>query len=249
MSQFVLNCCAIVVVSVLLHGCSGGSGSSVADDVDPANNDSLDTPANSGSDELEQDQTSDGGEIGIVGDNANPAQQVPSEVADADRVALIIDAQSRCSIAGTPFDMRITRGLSDAELEAAGLTDNPSAAGFVTLTQSFGDSLQLLSRTDESVQFQSSQQDLVGLTASVDNGSVTAFLASFASDTPQSVVLQKPVEGGCLYALRLPNFCATGIARNFNLTFGQGDQSISAVGSELENPSNLPVIELAPFVQ
>jgi len=135
--------------------------------------------------------------------------------------------------------------LTQEEEEAAVLDGPQDVSAYVTLTQSLGDSLELLSSGDGVIQLQHRQQDIVGLTAELGTGSVTAYLAGFAADTPTSVVLKKPVVGGCLYALRLPDYCATGFAKAGNLTIGVGDQAISAQGCELENPANHLVVELA----
>jgi len=119
---------------------------------------------------------------------------------------------------------------------------------YVSCSQSLGDSLSQVSVADSAASFAFDQQDIFSLTVELDNGSVTAYLASFAADTPTPAILRKPAPGGCLYALRLPGYCATGYAKGGTLSFARDGQRISAQGCELDNPGNLPVFELEPAV-
>lgn len=236
----------VLASCLALAGCGGGSDSTPA----PTDNQSPGTEdEDSGDDGLGQDETPDPGVVGEVGELSGPTEDVPAdlvaELAADDQIGLIIDSTARCAIVGQSFDMAITRSLS-VEEENAGVLEGPQdVSAYVTLTQSLGDSLELLSRGDGAIQFRHRQQDMVGLTAELGTGSVTAYLAGFASDAPASVVLKKPVIGGCLYALRLPGYCATGFAKSGTLSIGIGDQAISAQGCELDNPANHLVVELA----
>lgn len=232
----------LLVCCLALSAC-GGSGSDSMPE--PTDNPSLDADGEeTGEDGLDQNETPDSGVVGEVGELSEPTQQVPDELADLDRVGLIIDSTARCSTAGQSFDMTVTRSLTDEEQAAGLLTGPQDVSAYVTLTQSLGTSLELISRGDGAIQLQLRQQDVVGLTAELGTGSVTAYLAGFDGDGPASVVLRKPVPGGCLYALKLPGSCATGLAKSGTFTIGVGDQAISAIGCELQNPANHPVIEL-----
>lgn len=232
--------------SLLLTACGGSSSTSSVpeggDNQPPAQEET-------DNDGLGQDETPDPGEVGEVGELSPPSEEVPGDLVDQERIGLTIDSAARCAVVGESFDMAVARNLSDEELAAGELDGPQDVSAYVTLTQSLGDSLELLSRGDGAIQLQHRQQDIVGLTADLGTGSVTAYLAGFAADTPTTVILKKPVPGGCLYALRLPDYCATGFAKAGNFSIGVGDQGISALGCELSNPANHPVIELVTSKQ
>ncbi|MGQ7845327.1 hypothetical protein ACUNV4_12670 [Granulosicoccus sp. 3-233] len=233
----------VLLPCFVLSACGdSSSSSSPVEDGDEQEQEDTDNEEEQG---LGQDEIPDAGEIGEVGELSGPTRDVPADLVDQERIGLTIDSSARCSLVGQSFDMAVTRSLT-VEEQAAGDLDSPQdVSAYVTLTQSLGNSLELLSRGDGAIQLQHRQQDVVGLTAELGTGSVTAYLAGFAPDAPTSVVLRKPVPGGCLYALRLPDYCATGIAKAGNFTIGVGDQAISAQGCELSNPAAHPVIELA----
>lgn len=229
--------------SVFLAACGGSSSSTPATDNGDNQLPEQEVP-DTVEDGLEQDETPDSGVVGEVGELSGPTEEVPVDLVDLERVGLTIDSAARCAVVGQAFDMAVTRSLSEEEQNAGILSEPQDVSAYVTLTQSLGNSLDLLSRGDGAIQLQHRQQDVVSLTAELGTGSVTAYLAGFAADAPASVVLQKPVPGGCLYALRLPDYCATGIAKSGEFSIGVGDQAISAQGCELDNPANHVVIEL-----
>ncbi len=234
--------------SLVLSACGGSSSTSGVteggDNQPPAQGET-----DNDDDGLGQDETPDAGEVGEVGELSPPTEEVPVDLVDQERIGLTIDSAARCSVVGQSFDMAVARNLSEEELAAGELDGPQDVSAYVTLTQSLGNSLELLSRGDGAIQLQHRQQDMVGLTAELGTASVTAYLAGFAANAPATVVLKKPVPGGCLYALRLPGYCATGFAKAGNLSIGVGDQGISAVGCELSNPANHPVIELLTSTQ
>lgn len=235
---------SVVLPCLALSACGGSSSTPVPDNGD--NQAPGEDGGDTGQDGLDQDETPDGGEVGEVGELSGPTEDVPADLADLERIGLTIDASARCAIVGQSFDMAVSRTLTDEEQEAGILDEPQDVSAYVYLTQSLGNSLEVLSRGDAAIQLQHRQQDVVSLTAELGTGSVTAYLAGFATDTPTSVVLKKPVPGGCLYALRLPDYCATGIAKSGTFAIGVGEQGISAQGCELSNPANYPVIELPP---
>ncbi|ASJ76082.1 hypothetical protein [Granulosicoccus antarcticus] len=232
---------AVLLASCLLAACGGSSNSTSTPTVDAEMGTGTETEDD---DELGQNETPDTGVVGQVGDPSVPSVSVPDELTDIDRVALSIGDSARCSAVGESFDVNITRGLTEEELAAGVLSEPQDVSAYVTLTQDFGDSLELLSRGDGAVQFRHQEQNMVSLTAELENGSVTTYLAGISADAPASVVLRKPVVGGCLYALRLPDYCATGLAKGGTLSFNRDGDGISAVGCELSNPNGYPVIEL-----
>lgn len=220
------SCCLVI-----LGGCSSSSSS------------------NSGAEDsitLEQDQTPDNGEVGVVGPLAGPSQSVPDDLAQLDEVALIVNANSRCAAVSEPLELNVSRALTEAEIAAGDPATPPDVSAFVSYTQGLGDSLSLVSVGDGSASFAFERQDIVSLTVELDNGSVTAFLAGIDAAIPPPVVLRKEAPGGCLYALRSQNSCVTGFAKGGTLSLASDGLSISAQGCELSNPGNLPVIELEP---
>jgi len=229
-----MGCCI-----TLLVGCGGGSDG----------NNALEGAADvENTITLGQAPTPDEGEVGVVGPLASPSQPVPDDLAGLDRVSLVIDSGSRCAVVGEPLNVGVTRALTDEEIAVGNPATAPDVTSYVSYSQSLGDSLSQVSVADSAASFAFDQQDIVSLTVELDNGSVTAYLAGFAADTPTPAILRKPAPGGCLYALRLSGYCATGYAKGGTLSFARDGQSISAQGCELDNPGNLPVFELEPAV-
>ena len=60
--------------------------------------------------------------------------------------------------------------------------------------------------------------------------------------------MTKPVAGGCLYALRLPDegFCGTALVRGGSASLGTGDTVVAVDGCTYDAPDGLAVIELPP---
>ncbi len=219
------SCCLVI-----LSGCGGSSSGSSTEDLIT----------------VEQDQTPDAGEIGVVGPLTGPSQPVPDDLAQLDEVALVVNTSSRCTAVGEPLELNVSRALTDAEIAAGEPATPPDVTAFVSYTQGLGDSLAFVSVADGSASFAFERQDIVSLTVGLENGSVTAFLAGIDASIPAPVVLRKEAPGGCLYALRTQNSCVTGFAKGGTLSLARDGQSISAQGCELSNPGNLPIIELEP---
>ena len=169
-----------------------------------------------------------------------------SNVSTENRVGLIVDSTQRCAIVQEPIELVIKRELLEGEQpEEAG--ELPNVTGFVEFTQIYGDSLDSISRTDESAIFSMNRDDVIGLIANVQNsvnGSVTAFLAAYDTSAPEDFIMRKPVAGGCLYAFKSADFCSTGLATVGSISFSRNGLSMSAVGCELQNPDNISLIEL-----
>ncbi len=233
-------CLATGCCLFLLSACGGSNGDGTGTAGTP------DTGDENPETTLGQDMTPDSAELGVVGPLATPSEPAPDELASLDRVSLVVSAESRCAVVGEAINVSVTRSLTEAELAAGDPATPPDVAAYVTYSQGLGDSLSLLSVTNSQASFSLQRQDVLSLTAELDNGSVTAYLAGFADDTPTSAVLRKPVPGGCLYAFRIPGYCATGLAKGGTLSFNRDGQGISAMGCELTNPGNLPVIDLPP---
>ena len=161
------------------------------------------------------------------------------------RVGLIVDSTQRCAGILEPIEVVIRRQLSEGEQPDVN-GDLPNVTSEVSFEQSFGTSLSLVSITGETANFEINAQDIVGLTASVDSGSVTTFFAGYdRTTTPENFIMRKPVNNGCLYAFKSGDFCIAGLSTSGRFTTNRNGLSISAIGCELENPDNLSVIELS----
>lgn len=216
-----------LLLSLYLAGCGGGNDQIIETVEGPVTGD------------LQTDPDQGNGEVGVVAPFDAPSESLPDELAVLDQVSLRVQPDDRCVVVGQTLSLSVTRAdnnTSDATFI--------NTTAFTQFTQSLGESLQLISRGDESAEFNMQQQDIVGLTAEIENGSVTAFLAGFASETPTGAILRKPVVGGCLYAFRIPDYCVTGFAKGGPLSFSRDGISMSAEGCELQNPNNLPVVEI-----
>ena len=160
-----------------------------------------------------------------------------------DRVGLIIDSTQRCAVVNDSIELVIKRELLEGETPDEN-GELPNISGFVEFTQVFGDSLEIISRSDESAVFAMSQQDIVGLTSNIENGSVTAFLAGYDASAPADFILRKPAANGCLYAFKSADYCVAGRSTVGPIAFSRNGLSMSAIGCDLENPDSLSVIEL-----
>jgi len=184
-----------------------------------------------------------------VADNGNgPTREAPVADPQAERVGLIFDIAQRCAIVSESFKVVVTRQLAQGE-EPSGSGELPNISGLVEFEQSLGTSLDMVSRDDESVDFVMGSQDIVGLTASIENGSVTAYLAGYDSALPPRFIMRKPTADGCLYAFKVDDNCATGYTKASELTLNRDGVSMSANGCELNNPDGLPVFEVTARAQ
>ena len=174
-----------------------------------------------------------------------PVQGEADSSSQAARVGLIVDSTQRCAGIFEPIEVVVRRQLTEGEQpDVSG--ELPNVTSEVSFEQSFGTSLSLVSITGESANFEINAQDIVGLTASVDSGSVTTFFAGYdRTSAPENFIMRKPVNNGCLYAFKSGNFCIAGLSTTGRFTTNRNGLSISALGCELENPDNLSVIELS----
>lgn len=146
---------------------------------------------------------------------------------------------------GESFPIVVTRRLQEGE---APLPDDtlPNVTGDTRFEQILGDSLRLISRTDESANFEFVKEDVLGLATSIDIGSVTTFLAGYSADRPDTFIMRKPVPNGCLYAFKAGDYCVAGATSAAELTFSRNGVSMTANACNLQNPDNVPVVEVPP---
>ena len=180
-------------------------------------------------------------------DNASTPVPVQSEAdssPQAARVGLIVDSTQRCAGIFEPIEVVIRRQLIEGEQPDVN-GELPNITSEVIFEQSFGTSLSMVSVTDESANFEMNAQDIVGVTASIDGGSVTTFLAGYDRSAPENFIMRKQLDNGCLYAFKSAEHCVAGLSTTGRFSSSRNGLSMSAVGCELENPNELTVIELA----
>ncbi len=233
---------ALVLACFSLASCSGssssGSGTLPPEDISEQDPDPLAGADNPGGLGTIEDSPVGGGTNGETPETVEPGPQTG-------RVGLIVSSPQRCAFVFDPLEVVVTRTLEQGEVaEVEGQL--PNVTGLVTFANRFGTSLNLVSRDGDSANFEVSEQDIVGLTATIENGSVTTYLAGYDRDLPASFILRKPVTNGCLYAFKSGDSCSTGLTEAGVLQFNRNGASMSAVGCELTNPNNLPVVEIVP---
>ncbi len=229
----------LLLMSVISLVACGGSGSE-----SPADSAGEQANSSGGENDLTElgtlDENVSTGEVGgvVPGDSASGDLD-----GEAERIGLVVDSSQRCAVMFEPLEIVITAQLAEGE-EPEVADSMSNITGLVTFEQSLGSSLELVSRNDAAAIFQMNEQDIVGLTASTGGGSVTAFIAGYDASAPDSFIMRKPVTNGCLYAFKAEDVCATGLSRAGGFSVSRNGVSMSALGCELQNPDNLPVIEL-----
>ncbi len=246
----------VMLMAMALSACSGSSGSSGGVSADSqqetgsgdaqdipngGNGTGTDTDGETGGDGDSANEVADGNSgdsvPGTPGDgqgDADPSSQTPA-------LGLVIDSLDRCTPIFEPIQLVLSQQLAQGE-NAGG--ERPNVSNLVTIEPENGGSLNLVSRTDEGINFEISRQDIVSVTASIEDSTVTLFLAGYDRANPDSFILRKPANGGCMYAFKSEDFCATGFSTTGIFSTNRNGASISALGCELTNPNGLPVIEL-----
>lgn len=231
----------VMLMALLIASCGGGGSTSTDFKQENTDQGSSTAPADDTQDDLDTLGTI---EDDPVTDSDNNVGSAPSGDAQAGRVPLVVGTTQRCAKVFEPIEVVITRQLSEGE-ELTESGELPNVTGMVKFESSLGTSLNLVSRTDESANFEMSAQDIVGLTSSLDNGSVTIFIAGYESESPERFIMRKPVVNGCLYAFKSDDYCSAGFAKTGSIAFSRNGVSMSAIGCELDNPDNLPVLEIS----
>lgn len=251
---------AVVPLLCLTLAACGGGGS---DPVAPA--DDAPPPGEGDTPELVTDTDPGVGEIGVpaVPDaSIEPPADAPEVIPGA---TLRIDTTRLCPTVGEAFELAVEL-LPPPDDAGAGDVPPTDVSASVSLTQSLGEGLELLSQGDGAISLRMTRRDIVALRADLDDavagealeGSASAsdlatgrtvYVAGFAPDAPASVLMRKPVAGGCLYALRLPDrgFCGTALTRGGGrASLGSGDIVLAVSGCTVEGAEDLPLIDLPP---
>jgi len=177
---------------------------------------------------------------GVVSDPQGQQGAQP-ETTQTVQVGLVVAATQRCVVVSESLAITINERVAD-DVEAD--VPLPNVTGKTQFEPLFSDSLRLVSRTDEAANFEFTEQDVAGLISKTDNGSVTTFFAGYDAQAPDRFIMRKPVSGGCLYAFKSGSYCAAGLTKSGNLSFSRDGVSMTASACELQNPDNLPVIEV-----
>ncbi len=235
----------VAMLSTLaLSACDGSSGGGVsADQLQDTGNIDAPDDLNGAGDDLTDEVAggidgNDGVNVpGTPDDGQGGAEAVPSVPA----LGLFIDSVDRCSPIFEPLELVISQQLAqDEDIEG----QRPNVSNLLTIDTVAGSALNLVSRTDEGINFEISRQDIATVTASIDDSTVTLFLAGYERENPDSFIMRKPANGGCMYAFKSEDFCTTGFSTTGLFSSSRNGASISALGCELTNPNDLPVIEL-----
>ena len=129
-----------------------------------------------------------------------------------------------------------------------GLGTNVTA--FADFDQGLGNSVDLVSRTDDAIRFRITRPDVVALTATVEDRTLTRYFGAWPGDAPAASALRKEAPAGCLWSLRLPptgggaSFCGSAYSRGGQGLLGQDERRLDIAGCETENAAGLPVIPL-----
>ena len=247
---------SLLLIAVLsIAGCAGDDGASPSGDADgdgengedaasgerPAAGTPTVPPGDPGTDE----RPGDGG-TGVGTIPVEPDAVPTTGAAVTPGTTLRADTRLLCPTVGESFELSFEAVAPEA---ADGSAAEPvDASASVRLTQSFGDSLELLSQGDGAISLRMIAEDVVALRAGLGEASVTLYVGGFAPERSGAVLLKKPVAGGCLYALRLPaaGFCGTALSRGGYAVLGSGGTGVSIAACEHEAPPELPLIELPP---
>ncbi len=235
-------------LSSTLVACSSGDNAISADNPNVSSpgaelvNSNLSPPSDAGLIDANIDNSSlniNAEELDNLTVTAAPAVQNESTSTEATD-SLVHDISTFCPAVGESFSVKVARKL------ASDMTQTSDVTRFITITQSNGTSLELISRTDEQISLKMNKQDIVVLTSDVNGASVSAYLAAYDAESSTRLLMRKPVPGGCMYAMRLENYCATGQSKSGVLRLSFEEEGITALGCSVENPDNLPIVDLTP---
>lgn len=236
----------IMLSTLALTACGGGSGGGgvSADQQQETTNGDAQDDLNGAADDPINEVTDGIGGVdvpGVPGGVPDDGQGGADVAPNVPALGLFIDSLDRCSPVFEPLELVISQQLEPNESDQG---ERPNVSGLLTIDPVTGSSLNLVSRTDESINFEISRQDIVTVTASIEDSSVTLFLAGYDRENPDSFIMRKPASGGCMYAFKSEDFCATGFSTTGPFTSSRNGASMSALGCELTNPNDLPVFEL-----
>ncbi len=240
---------ALLILS--LFACSGSSTSSPTANND-GGNDANDQTMTTGDQTTDQGMT-DSSELTTLPTDSNEEVGVVSQgtasepstdgTASAETRRLINELDSSCVPVNQTFALTVTELV---ETSTSDIPQRENITPFVDIIQTNSTAINLISRTDNEISLSMTKQDISAITSQVDNGSVTTYIAAFSEDAPATVILRKPVPGGCLFGFRLDTdrYCATAFAKGVTLDLFLLDEGISITGCEVDNPLRYPIVDL-----
>jgi len=105
--------------------------------------------------------------------------------------------------------------------------------------------VDVISHTDTQLELTIPTPDIVSITGSFADNSVTDFIAAWPVDAPDSAVLIAERDNGvCLYSLRLPDFCGTTRSTGAASQVSFGDKVLEFSGCEIIQVPDLPVLRI-----
>ena len=242
---------SVLLVALALGAC-GGSGSD--GDGGPADAEVGDEPGAPGIGQLPTpDAPADTTEV----DGAQ--QALPDRIAAGTQDALLrLVVDGACGAAGEEIAASLyLDAVAVADEEDGGGDDGEGGAGLGTnvtayadFAQGLGNTIDVVSRTDDAIRFRITRPDVVALTATVEDRTLTRYFGAWPADAPAVSALRKAAPAGCLWSLRLPpdgggaSFCGTVYSRGGEGLLGQGERRLDIAGCETENAAGLPVIGL-----
>ena len=190
------------------------------------------------------------------------AEQVaPPEIADAATPAglrLVVDGA--CGSAGEEIVASLFLNDASGRGEGAeagngagsGVGVGTNVTAFASFDQGLGDSVELVSRTDDAIRFRLGRPDVVALTATLEGATLTRYFGAWPDGAPAASALRKRAPAGCLWSLRLPpleggpSFCGSAYSRGAPGRLGLDDRRLDVAGCESTNGAGLEIIELEP---
>lgn len=236
---------SVLSIALLLGACGGGDG-----DPDRGGIGALPTPA------------APVGGAALDGAPEGAPDAVAFEARDAS-LRFVIDGA--CGAVGEEIRLSVfldeARSIAEEEADApevaaaAGdaqeeLDIGTNVTAYTSFAQGLGDSIELVSRTDDAIRFRLGRADLVALTGTLGDNTLTNYFGAWPADAPPASALRKEAPSGCLWSLRLPpldgspRFCGSAYSRGAAGLLGQDVRRLEVEGCDAANPSGIPVIGL-----
>ncbi len=242
---------AIVFAPAVLGACGGSDGDADAVPDEPQDVEQLPLPGSPPDGAL------------VDGPTVQPPDSVSDEARGA-RLRFVIDGG--CGVAGEEISLSAFLAEADPGVDGGGDAGepDPDAAGatsdelgigtnvtaYTSFAQGFGDSVELVSRDDDAIRFRLVRQDIVALTASFEDTTLTNYFGAWPAEAPAASALKKEAPAGCLWSLRLPAtdgappVCQSAYSRQGAGSLGQPARRLEIAGCETIEDSGIPIVEL-----
>lgn len=163
---------------------------------------------------------------------------------------LIIKTMGDCATTGEMITLTLLSNSADVGLVPS--TDSAQNGNNVTAYTEFSldadsasSQVDVISHTDSQLNLIIPSPDIVSITASFADNSVTDFIAAWPSDAPESAVLIAERDNGvCLYSMRLPGFCGTTRSSGATSQMFFGGHVLEFSGCMINQTPDLPVLRV-----